>query len=653
LKTATAAILIFLVFATSTLPIVVKGKAAYVPHEDPDTAENTLDAYSFLTHYADILALVASKDYQNASSLIDKLKYLSIPEDMQYIINRYNNLTQQLTDVLNSLETQLNQAQSLLNQYRLSEAAQILKEAGILVAKAQILLSDLQDATTTLSQKLGVFAAPAQSKLKEAYNQLQSILQKLAELLERYHELLSNLNDQMQQIENANLQPTQLTLSVNATTVFVGEHIRATGTLKSSSQNLPNREVTLFLDDQQAATVEIDTEGNYQAVVQIPYRYVHNMTLKAVYTPTDDDHGRYLATSSPTVTLNIVYYETTLHINVADKAYPGLPTNINGNVTTENGAVAPQRTVKVLLDDVLLTQGKTDQNGYFNMQSTLNAQTPTGKHDLTVTVESQGIYQGATQTTILTVEKIASNVQVQAPTFALLPTELYVEGKATAAAIPIENAQVNLTVAATSITVKTAQDGSFNAIINIPWNTILAGVQDLNITVTPTEPWRASTQAHIHIFVVSSANVGFTLTACIATGALLYTKLIKPKTTNKHKLPQTLTLNAQTNPTVSAESPVSVPKPEFKLEGTKGKIIDVYLKALNVVEAATGNGLEPQMTLREFLHQTQPKIGNAAGSFAKLTGLAEKVLYSSHMPDDKDTAIAQELATTVREVLQK
>jgi hypothetical protein len=653
LKTFTAAtlVLLTLILATVTLPMTAQGKGAYVPHEDPSTAENTLDGYAFLTNYADILALVASKDYQNASSLIDKLNYLSIPEDAQYIINRFNNLTQQLTSTLNSLEVQLNQAQTLLNQNQLSEANQTLKEAGILAAKAQILLDDIQEATVTLSKKIGVFAEPTQNKIREAYSRLQTILQQLTKLLQRYHELLTTLNSEMQQIDT-NLLPTQLTLNVNATIVFVGEQIMASGTLKAPSQNLPNREVTLFLNDQQAATAKTDPEGKYQAVVQIPYRYIHNMTLRVVYTPTSDDRECYLAALSPTVTLIIFYYQTALHLNVADKAYPGLPTNINGNVTTGDGKTAPQRTIKVLLDNILLTQGKTDKNGFFEMQPTISSLTPTGKHQITLTVEALDIYQGTTQTATLTVEKIATKIQVQAPTFVLLPTELFVEGKAASATIPLQNAEVNLAVAATYVTVKTAPDGSFNATINIPLNTVLVGVQDLSITVNPAEPWCSSTQETVKIFVVSSANVGVASTACIALGALLYTRVAKPNfKANKPKPPEEATTNTPTAPTVAPQSPVL--KPEFKPKGTKGKIIDAYLKALGTVEAATGNKLETQMTLREFLQQTQSKIGDAADSFAQLTGLAEKTLYAPHMPNDKDVAKAQLHVSNIIKVLQK
>ena len=79
----------------------------------------------------------------------------------------------------------------------------------------------MQEATTTLSSRIGVFAASAESKVKEAYSQLQTMLQRLKELIDRYHALLSSLNDSVENIQKEELEPTVISLDLNATRVFV------------------------------------------------------------------------------------------------------------------------------------------------------------------------------------------------------------------------------------------------------------------------------------------------------------------------------------------------------------------------------------------------------------------------------------------------
>lgn len=67
MKRAGTVILIFAIFLSSLLPCAsVMAAPAYSPHEDPAALDSTLDAYSFLTNYVDILGLVASGDYVNA-----------------------------------------------------------------------------------------------------------------------------------------------------------------------------------------------------------------------------------------------------------------------------------------------------------------------------------------------------------------------------------------------------------------------------------------------------------------------------------------------------------------------------------------------------------------------------------------------------------
>ncbi len=206
-----AIFLLFLMLASVFVPCMsVRAEPSLVPHEDPAAVQSVMDSYSFLAQYADIFALMAAKNYDNASRLSEELSHITVPEDLSYVINRYNDLTQQLIGVLNDLQSTLDTASSLLDQYRLDEAGQALDHAGVLVAKAQILLGDLKDATLTLSQRLGVFAASADSKIRQAYDQLQTMLQRLLDLINQYHTLLQRANQRDEEIKSQNLDPTDI-----------------------------------------------------------------------------------------------------------------------------------------------------------------------------------------------------------------------------------------------------------------------------------------------------------------------------------------------------------------------------------------------------------------------------------------------------------
>ena len=615
----------------------------YLPHEDPATAREEMDAYSLLTYYTSILTFISSKNYGDASRLIEQLEFVHIPEDLKYIIQRYNNLTLELTKTLDNLDKLLNDASTLLYQYRLQEASEKLSEASILLGKAGILLRDIEEATTTISDRLGVFAASAGSRVREAYGRIREALQKLRELEEWYLNLLKNMKETALNIEAERLKATEVTLRLNATEVHVGGCIEASGRLTSNGESLPNRRVALLLDGSPTLTATTGLDGAYHTVVKVPYKYVHTLTLKAFYTPMGDDLGVYLASESPPASITIIFYETKLETATPDTAYPGLPINVKCKVTSEDGTPLSGRRIKVLLDKNLLIEAETDIQGRCEANITISPKIQAGQHTLTAIVEPHGIYAGASQDRELKVLKITPEIRIQAPSLLILPLGMYIEGEARSSLGPLEEATVTLELAGYSATVKTLRDGRFNTTMEVPLNLLLAGFQELKVAVEPAEPWHAPAQARIKVFIVNPANIGVASAAFISLGAVIYARLSKAKPGRKQIQKVAPTLRETTfAPTL---------KPEVRFEGAGGRILEAYFKAMRIIEAKTGISMKPYTTLREFLSETKPMLNGAAEAFTDLTTLAEKTLYSPHTPEAADSVKAEELALSIWRVL--
>jgi hypothetical protein len=612
----------------------VRAQTSFVPHEDPEAAQSVMDAYSFLSQYADILGLVASKQYANASRLTEQLSHITVPADLSYVINRYNNLTLQLIEVLGELQITLDSASLLLNQYRLDEAVAKLQRAGLLVAKAEILLGDLMDATATLSARFGVFAAPAESKIRQAYDALQGILQRLTDLINQYHALLTSINRQKEEIIVKQLDPVALTLKLNSNGAF-----------------MQNRSVVLLLDGVQVAATRTSINGSFYAIMQIPFEYVHVMAAQALYTPLGNDTGVYLAALSPTVTISVTFYDTKLNVTIPDVAYPGLPLTVNGTVASKDDTPLGGRTVRVLFDGGLLGDLRSDLLGFFNLQTTVSAQTITGSHTVRFVVEPEGVYAGASEQKTLSVKKMVSAVNVQTPSFVLLPSEVRISGVASSATGPIKYAKVTVEFASTSAFAETLGDGSFNLTMNLPLNTVFGGSQSLMVTVEPEEPWQDLAQARVDVFVLNSVSVGLALVSSVCGAVVLYAMYRKSKSKREERKAQVL--GSPILPRGNGVLGSVASKPEFRFEGLKGKVLEAYAKAVKSVELLTGSLLKSEMTLREFLFEVEPKLGDAFGVFAELTTLAEKALYSPHMPNAEDVSKAEELSGKIGRVLNR
>jgi hypothetical protein len=649
MKTQAALLVILLLTSISAAYLPTDAESTLTPHEDPATTQSTMDAYSFLAEYTAIFSLMSNQLYDNASRLSEQLSHITVPADLNYIINRYSNLTQQLINVLNDLKGTLDSASSLLDQNRLSEAGQVLDHAGVLVVKAQILLGDLRDATVTVSQRLGVFSSAAQSNTQQAYNQLQSMLEKLSELIEQYHELLEKANQRVEEIKAEGLGSTSLTLSTNNTSCFVGSTVSATGTLTSQGTPLGNREVRLYIDGVQTAEASTDTNGNYQTAIEIPYKYVNSITIQATYSPTGSDKNEYLAALSPTITLKLIFFTTNLEISAPDAGYPGLLFTVTGKVTDADEHSLTDRQVTVALDGTKQTQVNTNQEGTFTAKFTISTQATLGKHTLTVSVDVQNLYASTSKQKTITVQKMATTLQVETPTFILLPAQLEVTGKASSPSGPLKGANIQVEYANISTTIKTRDDGSFNLTIEVPLNIALAGSQELRITAHPQEPWQATAETTKNIFALNSVSTSVALASSFSVFAVTYMKFTRTKKLEKTILETRQTVAAAPLTDNKKSANTTLPSIDvIRVTGLRGQLIQFYAEALTAVQASTGVRLATSMTLREYAQATKLKIGAIEKEFRDLTGLAEKSLYSPHEPQPSEIKQAEELSKAIR-----
>jgi hypothetical protein len=463
---------------------------------------------------------------------------------------------------------------------------------------------------------------------------------------------LQSTKKQAAEIEAKQLVSTQLSLNLDSTTAFVGGAVRASGLLTAADQVMQYRAVALLLDGTKVADVNTDSNGQYNTIFHVPYEYVNTMTVQALYAPTSSiDKETYLAGLSTKLSINILFYQTHLNITTPNVAYPGLSYTVNGVVTSQDGSPLKQRVVKLLFDEEIVGQVKTDELGLFTIESILNSQTAMGVHSLAANIEPEGLYSGVSQSANVSVTKVTSKLNVNVPSFVFLPSQIHVSGIASSASGPLKNAVVTLEFAYVSDIVTTMDDGSFNSTMYIPLSAIFAGTQNIKISVKPAESWQALAQKNISVFVLNSVSTAVSLAASFSVCGVLYLRFAGSKTKkNRGKLVADKNLEKlQSSVTIRAEPSLN---PEFKFEGVKGKVLEAYIKALRSIESFTGTVMNQDMTLREFLHLTEDRLGNSAYPFGDLTVLTERSIYSTHIPEEQDLVKAQGYADKIGRILK-
>ncbi len=128
----------------------------------------------------------------------------------------------------------------------------------------------------------------------------------------------------------------------------------------------------------------------------------------------------------------------------------------------------------------------------------------------------------------------------------------------------------------------------------------------------PSEPWQAAAQKNVSIFVLNSVGIGLALASSLSVGFVMYFRFAKTKNKKAEKSAGTSTVFTLPE----KETPVMVIPaiPETKFEGLKGKVLKAYVEALRAVQAATGDSLMPNMTLREYLRAIKFKDRRGCGS---------------------------------------
>lgn len=643
------AILLIMIVALPVFCVPVLADLPHVPHEDPSDAESSFSAESLLLHYGDVFRAVSLREYALADGLIQRLVYANILEDYRDYVDRYGVVASDLLMALDDLDVALDEASALLEEYRLDEAAIRLGEAGVFLERAQVLIRDIEEeATEDLGTILGVFQTPAGSPEREAYGGLHVVIDVVRELVGEYRSLLEKLSgesaDIQEKIEEKELVPTSMTLELSRAAAFVGESVTARGYLSSRAESLSDRTVTVHLDGEPVATATTGFRGSFRAKVPIPYRYVHTMTVEARYVPEGDDRDRYLPSVSPSREIEVMFYPTEIEIEAPDEAYPALTAVISGQLSWDGDESAVERDVKMFLDGGLQATLRVGK-GSFEAEVTPEPGISVGEHTLTVAVEPSGRYAGVSRDTTLSIVRISPEVDVDAPSFTVIPRKVYVSGTVRSR-FDLEGAMVSVKLRGASAEVETSEGGEFSASLSMGLNLVFVGVEDLVVRVEPAEPWHSPVEVKVRVFVLNLTNVGLTFAAAVGMGVLLVVKRRGRPGPEEWPSPETLLV---------AESPAketAAARPGERYEGVKGTLLEAYVRAAAVVEEATGVRMEPHVTLREFLREATLGMHGAVEAFARLTALAERALYSSHAPEAELAAEAEKLAVEVEEVLK-
>ena len=618
-----------------------------VKHEDPEVAEFAYDPISLLRYYSETQDFLLRKDAEAVAERLGKLPFANVPDDLREPIDELNAHEIKLAGLAVEVAQGLEEMRKLVGEFRLDEALELADGLGGQIAGAYAALDEIEGLVEVIGERTGAAAAPGGSELRRAYDELVDKVDKKREMIDLHKGLLTDLLLGVRAIKEP--RPTEVTLKIGPTTAFVGEEVRFWGRLSAGKKPLAGREIDLLLDGTVYASTVTGEGGYYEGVFRVPYKYVPEVVLEALYRPRDEDVGRYLASKSPPVSLRVLFYSATLTLSLEDRAFPGRGTEVGGGFDYEGYPVPQTRQIEVYLDDSLVARAEV--GSHFSLSLELDPQTELGKRRITVAALAVGRYAPVIASAYLNVVQATPVVDLNLPWVAFIPGGIELSGRVFSEVGPVSRGEINLKLGRTEAGAITAEDGSFAVKIRKGMGLELIGSQSLRVQVIPREPWHSAEISTESLFVVNWVNSGGIVLGLLALGILAQSRARRFALPRRRKDGQS---RLQT-PDFRLQTPdPRLQTPDFRLSadalpaGEPGsRIVGWYRRVVRLLLQVFHLVFSPSQTLREFHREVSPQLGPAAGFFEELTRLVERALYSPRKPTEEEAGRGEEISRQV------
>ena len=626
--------------------------SAAVPQENPDSAAVVFNGASLFQFYTNILDSVILKNQADIIENIRKTPFVNIPTDLNDTINSFAGSSQDIGDRMLELDTNTNEIKTLLRQSRYDEATTIKNQGFQTLSGAEGNLNTIEQAARATLTQFQDAAAAKVSPITAAYSVVLDRIQKLNDTLQLYRTILTEQQNEI--LNNKSLQSPLLTLQITPQQSFVGDNVKITGTLSVNSSPLSEREISILLNGSQSANFKTDAQGNYQGSLQVPYWYVSEIQIQALYYPQNIDVNVYSSALSPVINLEVLFYKAALNLTTDKHAYPGKTTAISGQLDYNASPVPPTRQIEISLDNE--TVDEFEITGNFTENISLPADIATGKHLINVAVLASGRYAPVLADATLNVVKAVPVITTKMPSAALIPGNFVINGTLDSETGPVAGAQITISFEGNRIDIISGKDGTFSAVFRKNMGFGLFGAQLLDFKVTPQEPWLTTATASdkIMIFYLVNCCIFFFILGLLSI-VLPRSLRFKTRENRQRQLsPETLlTANKLSQASQTAVNKNILANNERAIKESDTRLFYWYRIVLQLVQKVSGVLVKPNQTLREYIRTTGKATGPANKYLIEFTGMVEKVLYSPHKVSDDDVKNGERLAYSVQESLKK
>jgi len=531
-------------------------------------------------------------EYADAAERLKTLGAAYIPERYRFVADRFMQLMNRVSALLDDTENRLGQAEALITVGKLEDAKPLLNEASGKLASANTTYIELRSASEELAK---TFSLPA--------GELRVRVDELGRVIERLYEKLLRLLEAIE--KKTKLVDSYLMIEVTPETVWTGGNIEVRGRLYTMDGGLAGRAVQIFVDGGRLAEGRTDEVGWFHVRVNLPYVYRPKVQVHASYVPKELDSEVYKPSASNIVEVSLLYVKPAIRAMVVGEALPGKTFTLKGSVEAEKPL--PYSSLKVTWAGYSLTTGLEDRSFEAALYTPEDA--PEGEYSLRIEAPAWQVFAPAERTIQVTVKRLPLNVTLQPPkvVFAGLPTTLNGE-------VLYGGEEFNLSVKVLfgGLSYTTRSRGEFAVELAVPL-TVFSGYQDYEVYVSPDPPWYRPANIAGSIMVINP------LTMFVP---VLLVSVLALRLSGGRKF-------RGAEPTEGIQQYVQQPSAKaYSFSPELEWLTDLYWQVVAMVSDLTGVEMRPYMTMREYLEAVGPRLGGLMDGFEAVTMAAEKAVYS-------------------------
>ncbi|MBD3171175.1 DUF4129 domain-containing protein [Candidatus Bathyarchaeota archaeon] len=566
-------------------------------------------------------------------------------EWLDYAIEMYSvdELNVMLEDYRGELEVQADNLN--LTRHHMDLAIQFIGEYNLSGAKSSFFkgLSHLEDSNETITvlrnstRELGAMLGTHPDLLLDDVNRLEDLVgdyRDFAQILANYvgGEEISGVDievikeefkdvldpDLLDEVEKylddlgggvnlSNLTRTDLSMDMNASSVWVGDYLLVSGRLIGGDGGLEGRRIAFKMGNYSWVTVT-GFEGYYSKLISVPYLYKSSVDLRGFYWP-DKIDAETFTPATVVRRFELLYYTPVLTLDYDDIALPGRLWNVTGKLSFNDTGLNGNNIV--VSGFGVSKQVVTRDDGYFE----LGLGVPFD-HDLEwniVLVESlgDGVYSGAEEFVNVSVIKKRLNINLDTSRWVFSGSGMPVHYTVSSDGVKLDGCRIRL-ISEEDVGLGYSQAGKGSVRVHIPlWR--LGGDYNWRLEAKPKESWIRSGSVSGSFYIVNTVVVMLSLGLLGAGGVYLKRNL-----------------GSRPDDMETPEETILTPVSETVCEPaiSKGSFSGLFLAALRFIEDITGLSMKPSDTLREYLSRVLDTLGERLGGlFSQLVSRYERWLY--------------------------